>query len=261
MLAKKYLPLVILIALIIVAFWVSPSLWHILIKGPAPQSSFEKFDSLFAGNRYARFPFGHYDNFRLMSVGGGQNILMAFFQLPQSVKDAETVFRKYLDDNKYTAVWEKEIANGVKLGGTINEQPLLIEITKVSDGISGVTVTFREKYLIETLSYGKLPSNFPADIPVEYNVLIIQNDSVRINNKTQGTFVIDSANTGDENFETYLNYFGGNGWTVINRRNDPKEAVKSIFASSKNGSMVVNITPGRSPGTSIVSLTLIPLSQ
>ncbi|MDP3731353.1 MAG: hypothetical protein Q8R34_02560 [bacterium] len=254
---KKELLLLIVAVIVIIGgvFWFLPSRPF----QSAPLTAQEKFEQLFLANHYPKLPFDRYNNLRLVSSGGDKKMLTALFQISLDTQSIKEVFGQYFEEEAYANVKEQRITRGFKLSGEINGQPLTIRMTKAADSetISNIALTFQPQDGVPIFSYDKLPSNFPADIPVEYSTLvtqITQNDTVRINDKTQGTLVINSANTGDENFAIYLNYLGGHDWTILKQLNDPKQAVKSIFASNESGSMVVNITPGRSPDVSIVSI-------
>ncbi len=96
----------------------------------------------------------------------------------------------------------------------------------------------------------KVPTDFPADIPVENGVKVEQSYSLNYVGQKQLTIVLLSTKTVKENYSLYSDFLKKQNWNVLNAYDNP--TVSSLYGTKENVDINVTISENTST-TSIKS--------
>jgi len=132
--------------------------------------------------------------------------------------------------------------------------PMPLSSTKTGTGTSTTPAASPLFTQIKNVTSTEVPVAFPADIPWETGVKILQNFQIKntVTGKTQSTRVYDSAKTVDQNFTIYQSYLKNGGWVVKSALSQPN--IKNLDAAK--GSARMTITIGKDPtGKVMVNVT------
>ena len=100
-----------------------------------------------------------------------------------------------------------------------------------------------ENIKVTKVPTGELPQAIPANIPLEENALIIENDIITAPEKpgiTQYTKKFISNRSPDENYESYKEFIVANNWEVVSVTDE--DTLKSLIAVSPNKTEQLFIT-------------------
>lgn len=86
----------------------------------------------------------------------------------------------------------------------------------------------------------KLPEMFPADFPIEKDVVVISNFNLNKDNKYQSTRSFETSQTLAQKYKLYNDYLQQNGWKITQSVND--KLIKSIFASKDNSMVLITMS-------------------
>ena len=111
----------------------------------------------------------------------------------------------------------------------------------------------------EVKQYGKeVSQDFPATIPLEHAVQILESYSKDQNGQKQVTTVFSSFQRIKENIESYTFFLKKNNWAIVNTLDETN--VASVYASRENDEINITVTPNRGgdPLThSVVSISVL----
>ena len=100
----------------------------------------------------------------------------------------------------------------------------------------------------------KLPSQFPANIPIESGAKITQNYNASAENGLyQATRAFESAKTLDENFKLYSDFVQRDGWKLLTGLNQDK--LKVIAAQKDKANLQITMSVNSQSGKNIVEIS------
>jgi len=107
---------------------------------------------------------------------------------------------------------------------------------------------------------GELPQAIPANIPLEENALIIENDIITAPDKpgiTQYTRKFVSGRSPEENYEIYRNFAVANKWEIVS--SVEQETLMSLIAVNpdKTEQLFITVSENTISGEVTVDLTVI----
>ena len=112
---------------------------------------------------------------------------------------------------------------------------------------------------ITNVDTSRLPDSFPANVPIDAVIKIESNfNATGSDGRVQATRTVVSSRSVDGNFAFYKTFItaSGSGWTLVNEVNDPASPNhKALFARNTDGIMSINISAGKTPGTSILDVS------
>ena len=117
-----------------------------------------------------------------------------------------------------------------------------------------------ENIKVTKVPTGELPQAIPANIPLEENALIIENDIITAPEKpgiTQYTKKFISNRSPDENYEIYKEFIVANNWEVVSVTDE--DTLKSLIAVSPNKTeqLFITVSENTISGEVTVDLTVI----
>ena len=110
------------------------------------------------------------------------------------------------------------------------------EIKKIPAVVNVPSVPEPEK----TEFTAKLPTDFPANIPVEQGVYIKQSYSLTYANQKQLTIVFRTAKTMKENYALYADFLKKDGWVIANMSEG--DNVSSFYGAKQKNDINITIT-------------------
>ena len=120
--------------------------------------------------------------------------------------------------------------------------------------------SINEDLKVAKVPTGELPAGIPANIPLEENALIVQNDVITApaeSGQTQYTRKFVSNKSLDENYEIYKEFIAANNWEVVSVTDEA--TLKSLIAVNpdKTEQLFITVSENTISGEVTVDLTVI----
>lgn len=110
------------------------------------------------------------------------------------------------------------------------------------------------------VNLGQDPDGFPAGIPIEAGVKVLQNyNATTSDGRTQATKVLETKRTSTENSKIYTEYAKSAGWKVLSQDIKPDSMV--LYATKDDNRLQIFMTKDNTSNVNTLSISVTSLQK